>query len=60
MLSDADRKKAADILMAIDVLAKNYETFLRSAQQSGQRDFSQQALIESFQEVYDSIAGTKI
>ena len=46
---------AADILAAIDVLMRDYETFQLSAQQAGQRDFSQQALIESFREVYHTI-----
>jgi glycosyltransferase involved in cell wall biosynthesis len=44
-----------DILTAVDTLAREYDTLQKSAQQVGQRDFSQQQMIASYQEVYERI-----
>lgn len=45
------------ILTAIESLAKEYKDLQESAQQVGQRDFSQQAMVVSFQRVYERILG---
>jgi len=42
-----------NILAAITALAANYDERQASAQQVGQRDFSQQAMIVSYQQVYE-------
>lgn len=43
------------ILDAVEALAREYESLQRTAQQVGQRDFSQQAMLASFHQVYDRI-----
>ncbi len=43
------------ILTAITALAANYDERQASARQAGQRDFSQQAMIESYQSVYERV-----
>ncbi len=43
------------ILAAVESLAQNYEALQKSAQQVGQRDFSQPAMIASYQKVYERI-----
>jgi glycosyltransferase involved in cell wall biosynthesis len=43
----------ADILQAIEMLTQNYCALQKSALKVGQRDFSQSALITSFQKVYE-------
>jgi glycosyltransferase involved in cell wall biosynthesis len=47
-----------DILATVEALAQNYGQRQKSAQRVGQRDFSQQALITSFQRVYEQITKT--
>ncbi len=42
-----------DILTAIESVTQDYESLVNSAQQVGQRDFSEQTMIASFQKVYD-------
>ena len=44
-----------DILAAIARITQKYEDLQKSAKQIGKRDFSQQALIESFQKVYQDV-----
>jgi glycosyltransferase involved in cell wall biosynthesis len=46
-----------EILTAVEELGREYEDFQASAQRVGKRDFSRQALIESFQNVYDCVVG---
>jgi glycosyltransferase involved in cell wall biosynthesis len=43
------------LLTAAVALAREYERLQRAAQQAGQRDFSQQAMIASFRRVYEKI-----
>jgi glycosyltransferase involved in cell wall biosynthesis len=45
------------ILTAVEALAHQYEDLQKTAQQVGQRDFAQQAMIASFQKVYDHVLG---
>ena len=47
-----DQITPADIIGTVDNLLHEYDRLQQSALQVGQRDFSQQALIESFQKVY--------
>jgi glycosyltransferase involved in cell wall biosynthesis len=49
----------SDILDAIEALVCKYESLQRAAQQVGQRDFPQQAMIASFHKVYDSVLETR-
>lgn len=42
----------ADILSAVDALIRTYEAQAQAARQVGQRDFSQQAMIDSFRQIY--------
>ena len=44
-----------DILAAVDALARNYKDLQKSAQQVGQRDFSQRAMLTSYQKVYERV-----
>jgi len=46
-----------DILTAAESLAREYQDLQKSAQQVGRRDFSQQAMIASFQKVYERVLG---
>lgn len=48
---------ATSILVALESLAREYEGLQRAARRVGQRDFSQQAMIASFQKVYERILG---
>ena len=48
----------ANILSAIESLALDHKGLQKTAQQVGQRDFTQQALIASFRRVYERILGT--
>ena len=50
-----ERVTPADILAAVEALARNYDELQQSAQRVGQRDFSQQALITSFQKIYERV-----
>ena len=43
----------ADIMAAIEALIRRYDELQQAARRVGQRDFSQQALIDSFQRVYE-------
>jgi glycosyltransferase involved in cell wall biosynthesis len=43
---------AADILASVNNLIQNYTRLQASARDAGQKDFSQQAMINSFQKVY--------
>ena len=43
------------ILTAVEALKSRYQTLQKSAQAAGQRDFSQQAMIASYQAVYTDI-----
>lgn len=52
-----ERVTASDILAAIDSLVSQYSELQRSAQSVGQRDFSLQRLIYSFQTVYERVLG---
>lgn len=45
----------AGILQALAELIREYPHYQRAALQVGQRDFQQQALVESFKQVYDSV-----
>jgi glycosyltransferase involved in cell wall biosynthesis len=45
------------ILSAVEALAREYADLQESAQQVGQKDFSQQAMIASFQKVYERVLG---
>jgi glycosyltransferase involved in cell wall biosynthesis len=44
-----------DILAAVEVLRQKYDALQKSAQKTGQHDFSSQALIASFQRVYNDV-----
>lgn len=46
---------ATDILTSIETLRQDYEELQRAAQDAGQRDFSQQAMVASFQQVYENV-----
>jgi glycosyltransferase involved in cell wall biosynthesis len=46
-----------DILIAVEALSREYEALQKSARQVGQRDFSQQAMLTSFQRVYERVLG---
>jgi glycosyltransferase involved in cell wall biosynthesis len=46
-----------DILGAVEALAGEYPALQRAAQQVGQRDFSQRAMITSFEKVYEHVLG---
>lgn len=45
----------AGILTAVEALARDYADLQKSAQQVGQRDFSQQAMVESYRKVYEQV-----
>ncbi len=46
-----------DVLTAVEALVREYEDLQKMAQQVGQRDFSQQAMIASYQKVYERVIG---
>lgn len=46
---------SADIASAIETLAQNYDLLQTGARQVGQRDFSQQGMLASFQKVYHHV-----
>lgn len=46
---------ATDILTGIDAMIQDYKKLQRVAQDVGQRDFSEQAMIASFQQVYETV-----
>ncbi len=45
----------ANIISAVKALWQNYDGLQQSAQQVGQRDFSHQTLVSSFQKVYEQV-----
>jgi len=45
----------AGILTAVEGLAREYASLQKAAQQVGQRDFSEQAMIASFERIYDQL-----
>jgi len=47
------------ILRAVEALARDYPNLQKAAQQVGQRDFSQEAMLDSYQKVYDHVLGLK-
>jgi glycosyltransferase involved in cell wall biosynthesis len=47
----------SSILTAVEALASGYKTLQESAEQVGQRDFPQQAMIASYQKVYECVLG---
>lgn len=49
-----------DILAAVEALQRDYEVQARIARDVGQRDFSQQAMIASFQEVYECVLQQRV
>jgi glycosyltransferase involved in cell wall biosynthesis len=46
-----------EILVAIEALATEYESWQQIARLVGQRDFSKRAMLDSFQKVYESVLG---
>jgi glycosyltransferase involved in cell wall biosynthesis len=44
-----------DILTGVEALSSHYEARQQAAQQVGQRDFSQQAMLASFQQLYERV-----
>lgn len=50
-----ERTDPSDILAAVELLAHNYTKFQRLTLQAGQRDFSRQALIDTFEKVYAQV-----
>ena len=50
-----ERITPADILAAVESLREEYKELQRTAQRVGRIDFSQQAMIMSFQEVYERV-----
>jgi len=55
-----DRVTPVDILAAVESLIGEYDELQKSAQQVGQRDFSQGGLIASFQKVYERVLSQQI
>jgi hypothetical protein len=50
-----ERVTPAGILAAVEALAREYDDLQRAARRAGQADFSQQAMIASFREVYERV-----
>ena len=48
---------AEALLAAVTALVAEYDTIRKRAEKVGQRDFSQEAMIESFQRVYEHVLG---
>jgi glycosyltransferase involved in cell wall biosynthesis len=46
-----------DVLTAVEALARDYESLQQAAQRVGQVDFSQTAMLASFQRVYERVLG---
>ncbi|NIW49944.1 MAG: glycosyltransferase [Gammaproteobacteria bacterium] len=53
-----DRVTPTDILIAVEALASKYEARQKIARRVGRRDFSQQALVTSYQRVYEQVLDT--
>ena len=49
-----------EVLAAVESLTREYEDLQKSAQQAGQRDFSQEGMIASFREMYERVLGQRI
>jgi hypothetical protein len=45
------------VLTAVEALARNYEDLQQAARRVGQVDFSQAAMLGSFQRVYERVLG---
>jgi glycosyltransferase involved in cell wall biosynthesis len=52
-----ERVTPADILTAVESLTREYAGLQESAQQAGQRDFSQRSMIACYQKVYKRVLG---
>ncbi len=50
-----EKVTSEDILAAVEALSSRYEARQRAAQQVGQRDFSQGAMLASFQRLYERV-----
>jgi glycosyltransferase involved in cell wall biosynthesis len=50
-----DHVTAADVLVAIEALTGTYKSQQQSARLAGQRDFSQQAMVASYRQVYANL-----
>ena len=50
-----ERVTPTDILAAVEALTRNYEAAQKIAYEAGKRDFSLQAMIASYQQVYEQI-----
>jgi len=48
-----------DVIAALESLIGHYPTMQKAASQAGQRDFSQQHMIESYQRVYERVLGSE-
>ncbi len=53
-----DRVAPEDILATIEALASEYAVLQQTARQVGQRDFSQQQMLVSYQRVYEHVLGS--
>jgi glycosyltransferase involved in cell wall biosynthesis len=53
-----ERVTPDEILAAIEALATEYESRQQTAQLVGQRDFSEEAMLASFQQVYERVLGS--
>ena len=53
-----ERVSPTGVLAAVEALAREYHGLQRAAQRVAQRDFSQQAMIASFERVYGRVLGT--
>jgi glycosyltransferase involved in cell wall biosynthesis len=53
-----ERVTPADILAAVEALASHYQARQGVARQVGQRDFSQQAMLASFEQLYERVVGS--
>lgn len=49
-----------EVLTAVESLVSEYDELQKSAQQAGQRDFSQEGMIASFRKIYEYVLGQQI
>jgi len=54
-----DSVTPTSILRAVEALARDYPNLQKAAQQVGQRDFSQEGMLDSYQKVYDHVLGLR-
>lgn len=54
-----DQVNPADILTAVDALVQDYDAYQAIARQVGQRDFTQEAMITSYQKLYEAVLATE-